>query len=83
MQKRFWYIVGCLVLLLAGGGGWFFFNVGEKGKPVVEIGADASVIGLRKDLTVTFSDSGRGPPSTTRKRASAARRFRLPWMPPP
>jgi murein DD-endopeptidase MepM/ murein hydrolase activator NlpD len=60
MHKRFWYIVGCLVLLLAGGCGWFFFNIGERGKPVVEIGADSTVIGLRKDLTVTFSDSGQG-----------------------
>jgi hypothetical protein len=60
MQRKFWYIVGSLVLLLAGGGWWFFFNIGERGKPVVEIGADAAVIGLRKELTVTFSDSGRG-----------------------
>jgi murein DD-endopeptidase MepM/ murein hydrolase activator NlpD len=60
MQRKFWYIVGGLVLMLAGGGWWFFFNVGERGKPVVEIGADAAVIGLRKELTVTFSDSGRG-----------------------
>jgi murein DD-endopeptidase MepM/ murein hydrolase activator NlpD len=59
MRKRFWYIFGCIVLLLAGGG-WFFFNVGERGKPVVEIGEDSAVIGLRKELTVTFSDSGRG-----------------------
>jgi murein DD-endopeptidase MepM/ murein hydrolase activator NlpD len=60
MQKRFWYIVGCLVLLVAGGGAWFFLNIGERDKPVVEIGADSAVIGLRKALTVTFSDSGRG-----------------------
>jgi murein DD-endopeptidase MepM/ murein hydrolase activator NlpD len=60
MQKRFWYMIVCLILLLAGGGGWFFFHVGEGVKPVVEIGADSTIIGLRKDLTVTFSDSGRG-----------------------
>jgi murein DD-endopeptidase MepM/ murein hydrolase activator NlpD len=60
MQKRFWYIVGGLVLLVAGGGGWFFLNVGEREKPAVAIGADSAVIGLRKALTVTFSDSGRG-----------------------
>ena len=60
MQKRFWYVVGCLVLLLAGGGVWFFLNVGERDKPVAEVGADAAVIGLRKSLTVTFSDAGRG-----------------------
>jgi len=60
MQKRFWYIVGCFVLLLAGGGEWYFFNVGERGKPVVEIGADAAVIGSEKALDITFSDSGRG-----------------------
>jgi hypothetical protein len=60
MKKGFGYIFGCLVLLIAGGGVWLFLTVGERGKPVVEIGADAAVIGLRKDLTVTFSDSGRG-----------------------
>ena len=60
MQKRFWYIVGCLVLLLAGGGVWFFLTVGERNKPVVEIGSDSAFIGLRKELSVTFSDSGRG-----------------------
>jgi len=60
MQKRFWYIFGCFVLLLAGGGGWFFLTVGESGKPVVEIGADAAVIGREKALDITFSDSGRG-----------------------
>jgi len=59
MKRKFWYIVWCLILL-AGGGWWFFLTVGERGKPVVEIGADAAVIGLRKELTVTFSDSGRG-----------------------
>ncbi|MBN2437705.1 MAG: M23 family metallopeptidase [Deltaproteobacteria bacterium] len=60
MQKRFGYIVGCFVLLLAGGGVWFFLTVGERGKPVVEIGADASVIGRDKALDIIFSDSGRG-----------------------
>ncbi|MCE5266205.1 MAG: M23 family metallopeptidase [Deltaproteobacteria bacterium] len=60
MQKRFWYIVGCLILLIAGGGVWFFLTAGEKDKPVLEIGADSAVIGLRKSLTVTFSDAGRG-----------------------
>jgi murein DD-endopeptidase MepM/ murein hydrolase activator NlpD len=60
MHKKFWYIVGCLVVLLAGIGGWLFFDIGERGKPVVEIGADSAFIGLRKELTVTFSDSGRG-----------------------
>jgi len=59
MKRKFWYIVWCLILL-AGGGWWFFLTVGESGKPVVEIGADAAAIGLRKELTVTFSDSGRG-----------------------
>jgi hypothetical protein len=58
MQKRFWHIVGYLVLLLAGG--WFFLTFGERGKPVVEIGADSFVIGLRKELAIVFSDSGRG-----------------------
>jgi len=60
MKKRFWQIVGCFVLLLAGGGGWFFLTVGESGKPVVEIGADAAVIGREKALDITFSDTGRG-----------------------
>lgn len=60
MQRKFWYVVGCLVLLLAGGGWWFFLTVGERGNPVVEIGADAAVIGRQKALNVTFADSGRG-----------------------
>jgi murein DD-endopeptidase MepM/ murein hydrolase activator NlpD len=60
MQGKFWYIVGCLVLLLTGGGWWFFLTTGERGKPVVVIGADAAVIGRQKALSVTFSDSGRG-----------------------
>ena len=59
MKSKFWYIVGCLVLL-AGGGWWFFLTVGESGNPVVEIGADAAVIGRQKALNVTFADSGRG-----------------------
>jgi murein DD-endopeptidase MepM/ murein hydrolase activator NlpD len=60
MQKGFWYVAGGLILLIAGAGGWFLYSVAEMGKPVAEIGADASVIGLKKELTVTFSDSGRG-----------------------
>jgi hypothetical protein len=60
MQKRFGYIVGCFVLLLAGGAVWFFLTVGERGMPVVEIGADTAVIGRNKALNITFSDSGRG-----------------------
>jgi len=60
MRKRFWYIVGCLVLLIAGGGGWFLLTAGERDKPAVEIGADAAFIGRQKSLAVTFSDSGRG-----------------------
>jgi hypothetical protein len=60
MKKGFWSTVGVPVLLLAGGLIWFFLTLGEIGKPVVEIGADAAAIGLRKDLTVVFSDSGRG-----------------------
>jgi len=60
MQRKFWYIVGCLFLLLAGGGWWFFLTVGESGNPVVEIGADAAVIGRQKALNVTFTDSGQG-----------------------
>jgi hypothetical protein len=60
MQKRFGYIVVFFVLLLAGGGGWFFLTVGERGKPVVEIGAGADFIGRKKTLDITFSDSGRG-----------------------
>jgi hypothetical protein len=59
MKRKFWYIVGCLVLL-AGGGWCFFLTVGESGNPVVEIGADAAVIGRQKALNVTFTDSGRG-----------------------
>ncbi|MCX5822567.1 MAG: hypothetical protein NTY86_03440, partial [Deltaproteobacteria bacterium] len=59
MKSKFWYIVGCLVLL-AGGGWWFFLTVGESGNPIVEIGADAAVIGRQKALNVTFADSGRG-----------------------
>ncbi len=59
MKRKFWYIVWCLVLL-AGGGWWFFLTVGERGNPVVEIGADAAVIGRQKALNVTFADSGRG-----------------------
>lgn len=59
MKRKFWYIVWCFVLL-TGGGLWFFLTVGESGKPVVEIGADTAIIGLRKELTVIFSDSGRG-----------------------
>ena len=60
MQKRFWYVIGCLFLLLAGGGGWFFLTVGERGQPVVEIGVEATIIGREKALDITFSDSGRG-----------------------
>jgi hypothetical protein len=60
MQKKFWYIIVCLILVLAGFGGWFFFSVGERGKPAVEIGAEAALIGRQKALTFTFSDSGRG-----------------------
>jgi murein DD-endopeptidase MepM/ murein hydrolase activator NlpD len=60
MQKGFWYIVGCFVLLLAVGGVSFFLTIGERGKPMVEVGADADVIGRKKTLDITFSDSGRG-----------------------
>jgi murein DD-endopeptidase MepM/ murein hydrolase activator NlpD len=60
MKKRFRYIISCFVLLLAGGGVWFFLTVGESGKPFVEIGADAAVIGREKAMDITFSDSGRG-----------------------
>jgi len=60
MQKRFWNITGCVIVLLAAVGVWFFVSAGERGKPVVEIGADAALIGFQKSLTVTFSDSGRG-----------------------
>lgn len=60
MQRKFWHIVGCLVLLLAGGVWWFFVTVGERGDPVVEIGADVAVIGRQKAISITFADSGRG-----------------------
>ena len=60
MQKRFRYIIVVFALLFAGGGGWFFFTAGERGKPVVEIGADAGFIGREKPLNITLSDSGRG-----------------------
>ncbi|MBU0651591.1 MAG: M23 family metallopeptidase [Proteobacteria bacterium] len=60
MQRKFWYFVGFLVLLLAGGGWWFFVTAGESGNPVIEIGAEAAVIGRQKALNVTFADSGRG-----------------------
>lgn len=57
---KFRYIVGCVVLLLAGGGWWFFVTLGESGDPVVEVGADADVVGRQKAINVTFTDSGRG-----------------------
>lgn len=60
MQRKFWYIVGGIVLLIAGGCWWFFMTVGESGSPVVELGEDAAFIGRQKALNVAFSDSGRG-----------------------
>lgn len=58
MQKKFWYLIGCLVLFLAGG--WLFMTVGERGKPSMDAGPDAVVIGRQKALNVIFADSGRG-----------------------
>ena len=60
MKKTFWYAVGGLILLLAGGGWWFFATVGEGGKPLIALGKDSDMIGLRKVLTVEWSDTGRG-----------------------
>lgn len=58
MQKKFWYIIGCLVVLIAGA--WLFLTVAERTKPSIDAGPDATVIGRQKTLQVTFSDSGRG-----------------------
>lgn len=59
MKRKFWYF-GILVMLLAVGAWWFFATIGEKGKPAVEIGAEAGFIGRQKAISVVFSDSGQG-----------------------
>ena len=58
MQRKFWYIIGCIVVLIAGA--WLFLTVAERTKPFIDAGSDANVIGRQKTFKVTFSDSGRG-----------------------
>ncbi|MHB8830341.1 MAG: M23 family metallopeptidase [Syntrophales bacterium] len=59
MKKKFLYIA-VLILLHAVGAWWFFGTIGEKGKPAVEIGAEAGFIARQKTISVVFSDKGRG-----------------------
>ena len=60
MKKSFWYFVACLVLLVAGASWWFLTTAGEREKPAISAGEDSAVIGLRKTLTIAFSDQGTG-----------------------
>ena len=59
MKRKLLYIP-VLVLLHALGAWWFFGAIGEKGKPAVEIGAEAGFIGRQKTISVVFSDKGQG-----------------------
>lgn len=60
MKKGFWYFVAGLILLIAGASWWFLTTAGEREKPVISAGEDSAVIGLRKTLTIAFSDRGTG-----------------------
>ena len=60
MKKGFWQLVGIVLLLVAGGGAWFFLTIGEWDSPRMTAEGDPTIIGRQKNITVAFSDAGRG-----------------------
>ncbi|MEW6335124.1 MAG: M23 family metallopeptidase, partial [Thermodesulfobacteriota bacterium] len=58
MKRSVRYALGAVVLLAAGG--WFIMTAGEWYSPAAVIDEDPLMIGRQKQITVAFSDEGRG-----------------------